>query len=36
MSRERITRALLPGSFDPPTLGHYDLAKRAAKIFDEV
>lgn len=32
----RITRALLPGSYDPPTLGHYDLAMRAARIFDEV
>lgn len=32
----RITRALLPGSYDPPTLGHYDLAMRAASIFDEV
>ena len=31
-----IRRALVPGSFDPPTLGHYDLAVRAAKIFDEV
>ncbi len=32
----RVTRALLPGSYDPPTLGHYDLAMRAARIFDEV
>ncbi|MCI8387312.1 MAG: pantetheine-phosphate adenylyltransferase [Clostridiales bacterium] len=31
-----IKRALVPGSFDPITLGHYDLAIRAAKIFDEV
>ncbi len=36
MSMERITKALIPGSFDPPTIGHYDIAKRAARIFDEV
>lgn len=24
------------GSFDPPTLGHLDLFRRAAKIFDQV
>ncbi len=28
--------AIYPGSFDPPTLGHLDLIKRAAKIFDKV
>ena len=28
--------ALIPGSFDPPTIGHYDLARRAAAMFDEV
>lgn len=32
----RITKALIPGSFDPPTVGHYDLAMRALRIFDEV
>ena len=32
----RVTRGLIPGSFDPPTIGHYDLALRAARIFDEV
>lgn len=31
---ERI--ALYPGSFDPPTLGHLDLIRRAAKIFDRL
>jgi pantetheine-phosphate adenylyltransferase len=31
---ERI--AIYPGSFDPPTLGHFDLIQRAAKIFDRV
>lgn len=29
-------KALISGSFDPPTVGHYDLVLRASKIFDEV
>ncbi len=29
-------KALIAGSFDPPTLGHMDIVRRAAKIFDEV
>lgn len=28
--------AVYPGSFDPPTLGHLDLIKRAAALFDGV
>lgn len=28
--------ALYPGTFDPMTFGHMDLAKRALKIFDRV
>jgi pantetheine-phosphate adenylyltransferase len=28
--------ALLPGTFDPPTLGHLDLAGRAARLFGRV
>ena len=28
--------AVYPGSFDPITLGHIDIIKRAAKIFDQV
>lgn len=28
--------AVVPGSFDPVTLGHLDVIERAAKIFDEV
>lgn len=28
--------ALYPGSFDPPTNGHIDIAQRAAHIFDRV
>ena len=29
-------RAVYPGSFDPPTLGHLDIAERAARLFDEI
>ncbi|MBF0477856.1 MAG: pantetheine-phosphate adenylyltransferase [Candidatus Omnitrophica bacterium] len=29
-------RALYPGTFDPITLGHLDVIKRAAMVFDEV
>ena len=28
--------AICPGSFDPVTVGHLDIVKRAAKLFDEV
>lgn len=28
--------AICPGSFDPITLGHIDIIKRSAKIFDKV
>ncbi|MFX3622474.1 MAG: pantetheine-phosphate adenylyltransferase [Ectobacillus sp.] len=28
--------AICPGSFDPITLGHIDIIKRGAKVFDEV
>lgn len=28
--------AVYPGSFDPITLGHLDLARRAARVFDRV
>lgn len=31
-----MKKALFPGSFDPITLGHYDIIKRAIKLFDEV
>lgn len=29
-------KVLIPGSFDPVTLGHLDIIRRAASIFDEV
>lgn len=32
MSTERV--GLYPGTFDPITLGHYDIIKRAAKLVD--
>ncbi|MBN1969946.1 MAG: pantetheine-phosphate adenylyltransferase [Candidatus Delongbacteria bacterium] len=28
--------AVYPGSFDPITMGHYDLIERASKLFDKV
>lgn len=31
-----MKRALFPGSFDPITLGHYDIINRGVKLFDEV
>lgn len=30
------TKAIVPGSFDPITLGHLDIIKRAAAVFDTV
>ena len=31
-----MTTALIPGSFDPITLGHFNIIRRAAQIFDRV
>ena len=31
-----MKRAVFPGSFDPLTLGHYDIIKRSITLFDEV
>lgn len=28
--------AMLPGTFDPPTVGHLDIIKRAASLFDKL
>ena len=28
--------AIYPGSFDPVTLGHYDIIERSSKIFDKL
>ncbi|HKU81973.1 MAG TPA: pantetheine-phosphate adenylyltransferase [Candidatus Tumulicola sp.] len=32
----RSTRAIYPGSFDPPTNGHLDVVERAARCFGEL
>lgn len=32
----KTTLALLPGSYDPITLGHMDIIRRAAAVFDRV
>jgi len=29
-------KAIFPGSFDPPTLGHLNIIERASSIFDEL
>ena len=29
-------KAVFPGSFDPLTLGHYDIIQRGISLFDEV
>ena len=36
MKKNRITRAIYPGSFDPVTKGHSDLILRATHLFDEL
>ena len=32
----KFTRAIYPGTFDPITLGHLDIIKRAYNMFDEI
>ncbi len=34
--RNIMTKAIYPGSFDPITLGHLDIIKRASKVVDEL
>ena len=36
MNQASIKRALFPGTFDPMTNGHLDLAVRAAKLFPRI
>ena len=36
MSIEKKRIAICPGSFDPITLGHLNIIRRSAQIFDEV
>ena len=31
-----MRKAIFPGSFDPPTLGHTEIVARATVLFDEV
>ena len=31
-----MKRAIFPGSFDPITLGHYDIIERGVTLFDEI
>lgn len=31
-----MRKAIFPGSFDPITLGHYDIIRRALPLFDEI
>ena len=31
-----MRRAVFPGSFDPITMGHYDIIERGVTLFDEV
>lgn len=31
-----MRKAIFPGSFDPITLGHYDIIQRGVSLFDEV
>jgi pantetheine-phosphate adenylyltransferase len=36
MSRDDISTAVCPGSYDPITNGHLDVIRRAANLYDEV
>ncbi|SHO57618.1 pantetheine-phosphate adenylyltransferase [Vibrio quintilis] len=36
MTKQRLSRVIYPGTFDPLTNGHLDLINRAASMFDEV
>jgi len=36
VEKTHMKRAIFPGSFDPITLGHYDIIKRSVTLFDEV
>ena len=31
-----MKKAIFPGSFDPITLGHFDIVERGVSLFDEL
>ncbi len=31
-----MNKAIFPGTFDPFTIGHYDIVKRGLQLFDEI
>ena len=33
---DEVTTAVCPGSFDPLTLGHVDVVRRASTLFDDL
>ncbi len=36
VNMDNIRRAIYPGTFDPVTVGHLNIMKRACKMFDEI
>ena len=36
MGSERVTHVVVPGTFDPVTLGHIDVIRRASRLFPKV
>jgi len=36
MPKQQIKRAIFPGTFDPFTIGHEEIIKRALPLFDEI
>ncbi len=36
MSKDKYRKAIYPGTFDPITVGHLDIIKRAYNMFDEI
>ncbi|PKP39381.1 MAG: pantetheine-phosphate adenylyltransferase, partial [Bacteroidetes bacterium HGW-Bacteroidetes-13] len=31
-----MRKAVFPGSFDPITIGHFDIVERAVNLFDKI
>lgn len=36
MNHHRSLKAIYPGSFDPPTMGHMDIIERVSRLIDEL